>query len=95
MRLVNDAAGGAPVLRMRVARHFRGRRLPTYELTELTNTGLIRRPRVTEAGMEMFAYAAELAARKRCEAATISQHPWCMPKSMASTHDMDSNYFSM
>src|SRR5882757_3538433 len=38
-----------------------------YELTEITNTGLVgeNNPRVTEAAIQMFGYAAELAARKR------------------------------
>jgi cytochrome P450 len=38
-----------------------------YELTEIMNTGLIGDPRAAEAGMQMFAYATELAARKRAE----------------------------
>jgi cytochrome P450 len=38
-----------------------------YELTEITNAGLLGDARVSEAGMQMFAYAAELATRKRAQ----------------------------
>jgi cytochrome P450 len=38
-----------------------------YELTEITNLGLVHDARVAEAGMQIFAYAAELAARKRTQ----------------------------
>jgi cytochrome P450 len=42
-----------------------GRRL--YELTEITNAGLLGEARAVDAGMQIFAYAAELAARKRTD----------------------------
>ena len=38
-----------------------------YELTEITNSGLVNDARVAEAGMEIFAYATELAATKRTQ----------------------------
>ncbi|AFM18866.1 cytochrome P450 [Mycolicibacterium chubuense NBB4] len=38
-----------------------------YELTEITNAGQVQDARIAEAGMQIFAYAAELAARKRVE----------------------------
>jgi cytochrome P450 len=38
-----------------------------YELTEITNLGFIHEARVAEAGMQIFSYAAELAARKRTQ----------------------------
>jgi cytochrome P450 len=38
-----------------------------YELTEITNLGLVHDARVAEAAMQIFAYAAELAARKRTQ----------------------------
>jgi cytochrome P450 len=38
-----------------------------YELTEITNAGLLGDARVSEAGMQMFAYAAELATSKRAQ----------------------------
>ena len=38
-----------------------------YELTEITNAGQVQDARIEEAGMQIFAYAAELAARKRAE----------------------------
>ena len=40
-----------------------------YELTEIANSGVAgdHNPRATEAGMQMFAYAGELAARKRAQ----------------------------
>lgn len=38
-----------------------------YELTEITNSGPVQDARIAEAGMQIFAYAAELAARKRAE----------------------------
>jgi cytochrome P450 len=36
-----------------------------YELVEIVNTGLVGDPRSAEAGLQLFAYATELAARKR------------------------------
>jgi cytochrome P450 len=38
-----------------------------YELTEITNIGLVNDERVLEAAMEIFAYATELAAKKRTQ----------------------------
>jgi cytochrome P450 len=38
-----------------------------YELTEITNAGQVQDARIAEAGMQIFAYATELAARKRAE----------------------------
>jgi cytochrome P450 len=65
---VNDVAGALPsyvIAELLGIPLEDGYRL--YELTEITNTGLVGDPRATEAAMEMFAYAAELAARKRAQ----------------------------
>jgi cytochrome P450 len=40
-----------------------------YELIEIVNTGLVGDPRSAEAGLQLFTYATELAARKRADPA--------------------------
>jgi cytochrome P450 len=40
-----------------------------YELVEIVNTGLVGDPRSAEAGLQLFTYATELAARKRADPA--------------------------
>ncbi|HEY6575194.1 MAG TPA: cytochrome P450 [Mycobacterium sp.] len=67
---VNDIAGALPsyvIAGLLGIPLEDGRRL--YELTEIANTGTVgdSNPRAMEAGIQMFAYAAELAARKRAQ----------------------------
>jgi cytochrome P450 len=65
---VNDVAGALPsyVIAELLGTPLRdGFRL--YELTEIMNAGVLGDTRVIEAAVEMFAYAAELAARKRAQ----------------------------
>jgi cytochrome P450 len=67
---VNDVVGAVPsyvIAELLGIPLEDGRRL--YELTEITNTGMSggSSERVAEAGMQIFAYAAELAARKRAQ----------------------------
>ena len=65
-----------------------------YELTEITNAGQVQDARIAEAGMEIFAYAAELAARKRAEPgddiATSLLHAEIGGQSLT---DMEFNFF--
>ena len=67
---VNDVAGALPsyvIAELLGIPLEDGYRL--YELTEITNSGVPgdANPRATEAGIQIFAYAAELAARKRAQ----------------------------
>jgi cytochrome P450 len=84
---VNDIAGALPsyvIAELLGIPLEDGYRL--YELTEITNSGVAgdSNPRAVEAGAQMFAYAGELAARKRAQPGDDIATPWCMPKSMDS-----------
>ena len=65
---VNDIAGALPsyvIAELLGIPLEDGYRL--YEPTEITNAGLLGDARVSEAGMQIFAYAAEFATRKRAQ----------------------------